>query len=158
MLAYLKTTQGYLTSFSKNLIYSFCFDVCTSRNNDKTPLCFLHQIKLLWRALRPHETISMVLFQAKFIVLFRDGRPKKKICQEWWFGHGRGGQVLLRLLSFCIFHGKKCSIFQHPQPHLHQPRKKTSKKLYFSIQEKSSKMDLFGLAASHLGGLALCAL
>ena len=54
--------------------------------------------------------------------------------------------------------GKICSIFRHPQPHLHQPRKKTSKKLYFSIQEKSSKMDLFGLAASHLGGLALCAL
>ena len=34
---------------------------------------------------------------------------------------------------------KKCSVFQHPQPHLHQPRKKTSNKLSFSPQEKVLK-------------------
>ena len=34
---------------------------------------------------------------------------------------------------------KKCSILQHPHPHLHQPRKKTSNKLSFSPQEKVLK-------------------
>ena len=107
----------------------------------------------------------MVSFQAKSIVLFRDGRPKKKICQEWWFGHGRGGQVFLRHTSkigFAYFVAQILYIPASSTSTFMNPGRKPRTNFLFLFRKKSSKMDfvkmLLGLAASHLGGLAVCAL
>ena len=67
--------------------------------------------------------------------LFIDGGEEEKVCKERRVGDGGGGQVLVLVPS-----------------HIFQPKSR----------KKTSKMDfvkmLLGLAASHLGGLVLCAL
>ena len=67
--------------------------------------------------------------------LFIDGGEEEKVCKERRVGDGGGGQVLVLVPS-----------------HIFEPKSR----------KKTSKMDfvkmLLGLAASHLGGLVLCAL